>query len=135
MRSSPCDVVGFTNQRSVPQDFSLLLLDRLASNRQPELIQSLSEIFHTALIISSEVRVVSLFTGLPTERAKIVARTRVFQHATNQFHNCAGSVVATALRYHARPRDWTGLFLEPLRMDRHALSGSQSVAGGQAESS
>ena len=32
----------------------------------------------------------------------------------------------------ARTRDWTGLSLEPLRMDHHALSGSQSVVGGQA---
>ena len=35
----------------------------------------------------------------------------------------------------ARTRDWTGLVLEPTRMDHHTLSGSQSVAGGQAESS
>ena len=35
----------------------------------------------------------------------------------------------------ARARDWKGLFLEPLGMDRHTLSRSQSVAGEQAESS
>ena len=43
-------------------------------------------------------------------------------------HDCNFSV-------YARTRDWTGLFLEPLRMDRHTLSRSQSVVGGQAGSS
>ena len=135
---SSCDVVGSTIQRSVPQDFSLLLLDRLASNRQliPELIQSLSEIFPYSAHCQFRSESLCRFSPTcPQREPRQSPRTRVFQHTTNQFHNCASSVVATALRYHARTRDWTGLFLEPLRMDHHTLSRSQSVAGGQAESS